>query len=609
MKTYLRLISFAKPLGGITTRYFIFSLFSIIFGLVNFTLVIPLLNVLFGHENADIPLSEPEFYFSLRYFLDLFSYYFNQIILSKGTIGALTFIVVLLVISSFLKNAFRYLSLRIEAQTRARVVKNIRETIYYKVISLNTLFFSNQKRGDLVSRLTNDVQEVENSVVNTLTVIFREPATIIAYFVTLFMISGKLTLFTLILLPLSGIIIATVTNALRKQAKIGQETLANLMSFIDESILGIKVVKAFNAEGFMKKGFDKINHKYAHLITSMAYKKDAASPLSEFMGIMVAAGLLYYGGTLVLDSSSGLDGPKFIGFIIIFSQILAPAKALSSAFSNVQRGLASGRRILSVIDTETTILEPQQAIDLKAFEHSMSFKDVNFSYDGLNEVLHTVSFDIPKGKTVALVGPSGGGKSTIFDMIPRFIDPSSGSITIDGYNLKDINTKNLRDYIGIVTQQSILFNDSIYNNIAFGFDNVSKEDVIKAAKVANAHDFIMETPMAYDTNIGDMGNNLSGGQRQRISIARAILRNSPILILDEATSSLDTESERLVRDALEKLLKDRTSLIIAHRLSTIQHADIIIVLENGKIVEKGSHSDLMNVEGGLYKRLQSLQQD
>lgn len=609
MKTYLRLISFAKPLGGITIRYFIFSLFSIVFGLLNFTLVIPLLNVLFGQESTEAITQAPEFYFSLNYFLDLFSFYFNQIIVSKGTIGALTFIVVLLVISSFLKNAFRYLSLRIEAQTRARVVKNIRETIYYKIIGLNTLFFSNQKRGDLVSRLTNDVQEVENSVVNTLTVIFREPATIIAYFITLFMISGKLTLFTLILLPLSGIIIGTVTNALRKQAKIGQETLANLMSFIDESIIGIKVIKAFNADGFMKKGFDKINHKYAHIITSMAYKKDAASPLSEFMGIMVAAGLLFYGGTLVLDNSSGLDGPKFIGFIIIFSQILAPAKALSSAFSNVQRGLASGRRILSVIDTDSTIKDPEQATELRSFEHSMSFENVNFSYDGINEVLHGVSFDIPKGKTVALVGPSGSGKSTLFDMIPRFIDPTSGKVSIDGYDLKDLKTDNLRDYIGIVTQQSILFNDSIFNNIAFGFENVDKQEVIRAAKVANAHDFIVEAPNGYDTIMGDMGSNLSGGQRQRISIARAILRNSPILILDEATSSLDTESEKLVRDALEKLLKDRTSLIIAHRLSTIQHADIIIVIEHGKIVEKGSHSDLMNVDGGLYKRLQLLQQE
>jgi len=608
MRTYLRLISFAKPLGGITIRYFIFSVLSIVFGLANFTLVIPLLDVLFGQKENELVTQMPDFYFSLNYFLDLFSFYFSQIIEREGTIGALTFIVILVVISSFLKNTFRYFSVRIEAQTRARVVKNIREKIYYKVISLNTLFFNNQKRGDLVSRLTNDVQEVEYSVVNTLTVIFREPATIIAYFVTLFMISAKLTFFTLILLPLSSVIIGTITSALRKEAKIGQETLANLMSYIDESIIGIKVIKAFNAEAFMRRNFDKINHKYAHIITSMAYKKGAASPLSEFMGIMVAAGLLFYGGTLVLDNSSNLDGPKFIGFIIIFSQILGPAKALSSAFSNVQRGLASGRRILSVIDTDSAINDAEYATELKSFEQGLSFKNVSFSYDGKNPVLNNVSFDIPKGKTVALVGPSGSGKSTLFDMIPRFIDPESGVITIDGYDLKDLKKHSLRKYIGIVTQQSILFNDTIFNNIAFGFDDVSKEDVIKAAKVANAHEFIEETPNGYETLMGDMGSNLSGGQRQRISIARAILRNSPILILDEATSSLDTESEKSVRDALEHLLKDRTSLIIAHRLSTIQHADVIIVIENGIIVEKGSHTDLMNVEGGLYKRLQSLQE-
>jgi subfamily B ATP-binding cassette protein MsbA len=609
MKTYLRLISFAKPLGGITIRYFIFSLLSIIFGLVNFTLVIPLLNVLFGQEGKAVATQSPEFYFSINYFLELFSYHFNQIIVEKGTIGALTFIVVLLVVSAFLKNGFRYLALRIEAQTRARVVKNIRESIYYKVVQLNTLFFSQQRRGDLVSRLTNDVQEVEYSVVNTLTVIFREPATIIAYFVTLFMISTKLTLFTLILLPLSGVIIAAVTNALRKQAKIGQETLASLMSYIDETILGIKVIKAFNAEGFVRNGFDKINKTYASIITSMAYKKDAASPLSELLGITVAAGLLYYGGTLVLSNDSGLDGPKFIGFIIIFSQILSPAKALSSAFSNVQRGLASGRRVLEVIDAESTINDPEFPIELKAFEQGIQFDAVTYSYDGVTKVLQDISFDIPKGKTVALVGPSGSGKSTLFDMIPRFIDPDQGVIKIDGYDIKQLRKDNLRDFIGIVTQQSILFNDSIFNNIAFGLENVSEEDVIKAAKVANAHDFIMESPKGYDTLMGDMGNNLSGGQRQRISIARAILRNSPILILDEATSSLDTESEKFVRDALENLLKDRTSLIIAHRLSTIQHADIIIVIDGGKIIETGSHEDLMNVEGGLYKRLQEMQQD
>lgn len=609
MKTYLRLISFARPLGGITFRYFIFSLLSIIFGLVNFTLVIPLLNVLFGQESSDAVLTKPDFYVSINYFLDLFSYYFNSIIAEKGTMGALTFIVVLLVFSALLKNGFRYLALRIEAQTRARVVKNIRESIYYKVVQLNTLFFSQQRRGDLVSRLTNDVQEVEYSVVNTLTVIFREPATIIAYFITLFMISTKLTLFTLILLPLSGVIIGTVTNALRKQAKVGQETLASLMSYIDETILGIKVIKAFNAEGFVRKGFDKINQTYASIITSMAYKKDAASPLSELLGITVAAGLLYYGGTLVLANDHGLDGPKFIGFIIIFSQILSPAKALSSAFSNVQRGLASGRRVLEVIDAESTIIDPEFPIELKAFEHSISFENVSYSYDGVNKVLHNISFEIPKGKTVALVGPSGSGKSTLFDMIPRFIDPEEGKVCIDGYELPKLRKENLRDFIGIVTQQSILFNDSIYNNIAFGLENVNEDDVIKAAKVANAHDFIMETPNAYQTLMGDMGNNLSGGQRQRISIARAILRNSPILILDEATSSLDTESEKWVRDALENLLKDRTSLIIAHRLSTIQHADIIIVIDNGKIIETGSHSDLMNVEGGLYKRLQEMQQE
>jgi len=579
--------------------------------LVNFTLLIPLLNVLFGIESSkdSIPQVAPDFYFSIDYFLDLFKYHFNQVIENEGTRGALIFIIVLLISSSVLKNGFRYLALRLEAQTRARVVKNIRKNIFDKVLVLNTLFFNQQRRGDLVSRLTNDVQEVENSVVNTLTVVFREPATIIASFIVLFWMSPSLTLFTLILLPLSGGLIAVITNSLRKQATIGQETLGRLMGYIDETIIGIKVIKAFNAEGFVRKGFDKINSVYAYILTSMAYKRDAASPLSELMGVMVAAGLLYYGGMLVLSDDSGFTASSFITFIIVFSQILAPAKSISAAFSNIQRGLASGKRIFKVVDTVPTINNPKNPIKLRAFENGIAFENVSFSYNDNTKVLSDVSFEIPKGKTVALVGPSGSGKSTLFDMIPRFIDPTEGKVTIDGYDYRELDKENLRDYIGIVTQESILFNDTIFNNIAFGVDDADKEAVIKAAKVANAHDFIVASENGYETQMGDMGKNLSGGQRQRISIARAIFKNHPVLILDEATSSLDTESEKLVHDALENLLKDRTSLIIAHRLSTVKHADIIIVIENGKILEKGTHEELMQKDSGLYKRLQLMQKE
>lgn len=611
MNTYLRLLSFARPFGNITIPYAIYSVFSIVFGLVNFTLLIPLLNVLFGIDSSasKIPSSIPQFEFSINYFLDLFAFYFNQIIEQNGTSGALLFIIVLLIASSILKNGFRYLALRIEAQTRARVVKNIRATIYQKVLTLNTLFFNSQQRGDLVSRLTNDVQEVENSVVNTLTVIFREPATIIAYFATLFIMSAELTFFTLILLPLSGGLIAVITNSLRKQATIGQETLGKLMSFIDETILGVKVIKAFNAENYIKKGFERINNLYARILTSMAYKKDAASPLSEVMGVMVAAGLLFYGGTMVLNKETTFTASTFITFIIVFSQILSPAKALSAAFSNIQRGLASGKRIFTIIDTETAIKNPDNPIEVSGFNRGIKFENVGFSYFDNETVLSNINFEIPKGKTIALVGPSGSGKSTLFDMIPRFIDPTKGRITFDGVDYRKMTKENLREYIGIVTQESILFNDTIFNNIAFGQAEATAEAVEAAAKVANAHEFILESEKGYQSMIGDMGQNLSGGQRQRISIARAIFLNHPILILDEATSSLDTESEKLVHNALENLLRDRTSLIIAHRLSTVQHADEIIVIEKGQIIERGTHDELMQKEGGLYQKLQLMQQN
>jgi len=611
MKTYFRLLSFARPFGNIVVPYAIFSFFSIIFSVINIALLIPLLNILFKVDTASkvTSLVRPEFHFNISYFLDLFKFYFNGVIESKGSEGALIFMMILLISASILKNLFKYLSSRIEGRTRARVVKNIRRKIFSRVLNLHTLFFTQQQRGDLVSRLTNDVQEVENSVVNTLTVVFREPATIVAYFITLFLMSAKLTVFSLILLPISGSIIAIISNSLRKQATIGQETLGALMGYIDETIIGMKVIKAFNSENFIKKGFSRINKKYADVITAMAYKRDLASPLSEVMGIMVVSGLLFYGGSLVLSKDSTLDASTFITFIAVFSQILSPAKSISSAFSNIQRGLASGVRIFAIIDTEAAIKNPAEPIKLRAFENGIKFENVGFSYNGIQQVLKDISFEIPKGKTIALVGPSGSGKSTLFDMIPRFIDPTEGKITIDGYDYKDLDKTNLRDYIGIVTQESILFNDTIFNNIAFGKDDARMEDVIKAAKVANAHDFILVTEKGYDTDIGDMGKNLSGGQRQRISIARAIFNNNPILILDEATSSLDTESEKLVQKALENLLKDRTSLIIAHRLSTVQHADVIIVIENGVILERGTHQELMSKESGLYKRLQLMQNE
>lgn len=519
--------------------------------------------------------------------------------------GTLYYVCAIIVVSVFLANLFTYLSGVVLAKVRATVIKRMRMDIFGQVSKLHIGYFSTERKGDLMSKMTNDVQEVENTIVQSLRVVFREPVTIILYFSVLFFMSPKLTIFTILIIPITGAIIGGITKRLKKKAVESQESLGRIVNILDETLGGMRVIKAFNAERFMWGKFDQETDYYAGVNVNMARKNELASPISQFLGVFVVAGILVYGGGLVLSGNSDLGASDFITYIIIFTQVLNPAKEISRAMSSIQRGIASAERIFSVVDTPTQISSPVSPIALSSFEKSVEFKNVSFAYQDAN-VLKNINFTLSKGKTIALVGPSGGGKSTLADLVPRFYDPSAGEILLDGKNLKRFDLKDLRGLMGIVTQESILFNDTVFNNIAFGVEGATKEQVLEAAKIANAHEFIQNMEDGYQTSIGERGSKLSGGQRQRISIARAVLKNPPILILDEATSALDSESEHLVQEALTKLMSNRTTLVIAHRLSTIQHADEILVIERGEIVQRGTHSELNQVDG-LYQKLSTIQ--
>ncbi|AII52470.1 ABC transporter ATP-binding protein [Hymenobacter sp. APR13] len=606
MKTYLRILQYARPYADFLPLYLLLTVLTIVFSIFNFTLIIPLLDVLFDTtDKSPVPAALPGFSLSAEYFKDTFYYHFGQVIAERGKLGALSFVCVFVVASVFFSNVFRYLSFRLIARVRARVIRALRLDLYHRIIQLPLGYFNGERKGDLMSRFTSDVQEVETSVVNTLTGVIREPLTIIFYFIVLFSISVKLTLFTLVLLPISGGLIASLSKRLRTQAKRSQSTLGSMLSVIDETLGGIRVVKAFNAQAYITGKFEDQNDQYARTSRRIDNTRDLASPFSEFAGVTVVAGLLYFGGTLILGGESNLSAATFIGYIVIFSQVLTPAKALSSSFGNIQRGLVAGERVLSIIDTDPVLRDKPDAQVLPEFRQQIELRNLQFAYADA-PVLQDINLTIEKGKTVALVGPSGSGKSTLADLLPRFYDPTGGQILIDGHDVRDCTIHSVREQMGIVTQESILFNDTILNNIRFNTE-ATEAEVMEAARIANAHDFIMATPEGYHTLIGDRGGRLSGGQRQRLSIARAILRNPPILILDEATSALDTESEKLVQEALTRLMQSRTSLVIAHRLSTVQHADEIIVLHQGRIAERGTHDELLRQPGGLYQRLSQMQ--
>lgn len=608
MKTYLRILSYARPFGKFVPTYIFYTLFSIIFGLINFTLLKPLFDVIFEQvdpQSLEKFRSLPPFSLSIEYFTGLFNHYFLTVQDEYGKMGTLLFVCVIIVISVFLSNLFTYLSGVVLAKVRATVIKGMRMEIFEKVGKLHIGFFSNERKGDLMSKMTNDVQEVENTIVQSLRVVFREPATIILYFAVLFFMSVKLTLFTIMIIPISGAIIGGITRRLKKTAVQSQQSLGRIANILDETLGGMRVIKAFNAERFVTGKFDQETDYYAQVNVSMARKNELASPISQFLGVSVVAGILVYGGSLVLSGASDLSASDFITYIIIFTQVLNPAKEISRAVSSIQRGIASAERIFGVVDTESQIKAPTHPKPVTEFSRAIEFRQVSFAYED-KLVLRDIDFKLEKGKTIALVGPSGGGKSTLADLVPRFYDPSSGGIFLDETDIRDFTPAALRNLMGIVTQESILFNDSVFNNIAFGIDHATEQQVIEAAKIANAHEFIIQLEEGYYTSIGERGSKLSGGQRQRLSIARAVLKNPPILILDEATSALDSESELLVQEALTKLMTNRTTLVIAHRLSTIQHADEILVIEKGTIVQRGTHAELMSLEG-LYQKLSSIQ--
>ena len=605
MKRFLRLLNYLVPYKWYVVQNVVYNILGAFFALFSFVMVIPFLRVLFG--NQEIVVDHMEFQLSTEYVMHTLNFYIGKIMGTHDAPGALVLVSILVVIFSLLKNGFIFAANFMLAPIRAFLVRDIRNDIYRKVLRLPLSYYTEARKGDVIARISNDVQEIESSILSSLQMLFRDPITIILYMVILFSMSAKLTLFALLVLPLAGILIGRIGKSLKKNAFRGQQRLGELLALLEETLGGLRIIKAFNGEEQMEGRFFDTNNRFALLIRKVVRRRYLASPISEVLATIALMIILAYGGALVLGGSDEMDGESLILFLMIFSQIIPPAKTISTAWINVQKGMASVERVDQLLLADDKIVEKLDAVDKESFHDSIEFRNVSFKYNKEN-VLKDVSFTIKKGQTIALVGKSGSGKSTMVDLLPRFMDTGKGEIYIDGVAVRDFSLKSLRSLMGMVSQQSILFNDSFRNNIAFGkSEGAELELIINAAKVANAHDFIMENDEGYEAGVGEGGGKLSGGQKQRISIARAVLANPPILILDEATSSLDTESERLVQDAIIKLMQKRTSIVIAHRLSTIKHADLILVIDEGEIVERGTHEELISKEKGLYHKLHALQ--
>jgi subfamily B ATP-binding cassette protein MsbA len=605
MKQFQRIFKYLGVYKRKIALYFLFILLSILFSMVSLAMLAPFLKLLFNPE--ELQLTKPAFSLSASGILKTMMYQISVLIREKGSEAALAFICVIIICSILFKNVFLYLSYRTLAPMRNGVLTRLRGDLYDKVLQLPIGYFTEQRKGDLISRMSNDANEVEWSVMMALEALIKEPLTILFYLVMMVIISPQLSLFLLVFLPITAFIIGRVSRSLKKQSTEAGEKNGIVISILDETLSGMRVIKAFTAEKLLGQRFHQMNRELNHIRNKMNFRKDMASPLSEFMGVMVLSGVLWFGGRLVLgNNAGGLTPDGFITYILFFTQIINPSKSLSSAFYNTRRGSAAIERIEEILNAPVVVEEKANATVIPSFEHSIEFKNVSFGYYDVT-ILKNINLKIEKGKTIALVGSSGSGKSTLADLVPRFHDVSSGEILVDGVNIKDYSINSLRQLMGIVTQEPILFNDSIANNIALSKPEATTAEIESAAKIANAHDFIAGKEHGYDENIGDRGSKLSGGERQRVTIARAVLKNPPILILDEATSSLDTESERLVQDAINYLMKERTSLVIAHRLSTVRHADEILVLQKGEIVERGTHDQLVSLNG-FYRKLVDMQE-
>lgn len=602
MKTYLRLIKHTAPIYSFAISFFVLTALATFFGILNFTLLIPILDLLFGNStDAVVETVKPTFEYSSDYIVKYFNYKIGALIQEYDKMTALKVIVATIVGSVLISNVFRYISSRILVRFKLNTVVKLRSLLYNKVVNLDIPYFTSTRRGDVITRVLSDTHEIENTLTNSIAVFFREPLKIIGLLFVLFNMSVELTLATLTIIPVSATLISIISKKLRRDANLAQQSIDSMINILDETINGIRIILGFNAKKYMNQKFVDENITYKKRVDSLAKRTELASPMSEFMGSLLTGVILLYGGSLVLDDSSNLSAGQFITFIIITSQLISPIKSMFTSFVGFQKGLVSGERILEILDEPIVMKDKENAIVLNEFEKNLVFNDVRFKYEK-DEVIKGLNFELQKGETLALVGSSGGGKSTIADLICRFYDPSNGNVEIDGYDLKSVSIESLRAQMGIVSQESILFNDTVFNNIAFGAPETSVEKVKEAARIANAHEFIENLENGYTTLIGEKGLKLSGGQRQRLSIARAVLKNPPLLILDEATSALDTASEHLVQDAIYNLMKDRTSVVIAHRLSTIKHADKILVIDKGAIIEQGTHEELVNLNG-VYKKL------
>ena len=605
-KTYLRLLGFAKPLSRYTIPYFIFAALHAVFNTFNYAMIIPILNTMFEADFEFVPIyAFPEVSLNADGFNALLCWvYTNTFGTDFDHVRFLAMLGGVTMAMNLLSNTFRYAAAMTVETLRVTTLRRMRDEMFSKVITMNVGYFSEQRKGDIMSKITQDVMVVQYCITNTLQVAFRDPFLIIGYLSLMIGISWQLSLFAVLFLPVVGVVIGSIEKRLRHPAKRGQERMADMVSVLDESLSGIKIVKGYNAAGFLTDKFKALDLDFSRLILSMARRQQLASPMSEFLGITAVAVILVFGGSLVVAGS--LQGAGFIAFIAAFSQITRPLRSFIDQFANINQGVAAGERIFTLIDAESEVKDRADAKEFEGLKESIELRDVHFSYDGTRDVINGISLKIRKGETVALVGASGGGKSTLSELIPRFWDVQSGEVLFDGVAVDRYTQESLRSKMSIVAQETVLFNDTIEGNILMGRPSATHDEVVAASKVANAHNFIMNSADGYNTNIGDRGTKLSGGQRQRISIARAVLKNPEILILDEATSALDTESEKLVQEALTNLLKGRTSIVIAHRLSTIYNADRIYVIDEGRIAEEGTHAELL-AKGGIYAHLIEMQ--